>query len=125
MASSASTKSVTDSSPRDVTRKVNSWALSSQKISENRRDFGGVCASSSPTKRGSMRKIPTVFERDEETQRRFVKNEVNPAAKWVLDGEGIATRKYDGTCVMFDGVAWWARREVKPGKTAPANFLPI
>jgi hypothetical protein len=72
-----------------------------------------------------MRKIPTVFERDEETQRRFVKNEVNPAAKWVLDGEGIATRKYDGTCVMFDGTGWWVRREVKPGKDAPANFLPM
>jgi hypothetical protein len=41
----------------------------------------------------------------------------------VLDGEGVATRKYDGTCVMFDGDGWWARREVKPGKTAPAGFV--
>lgn len=34
-------------------------------------------------------------------------------------------RKYDGTCVMFDGTAWWARREVKPGKKTPPNFRPI
>ncbi|WP_255273315.1 hypothetical protein [Actinomadura madurae] len=28
-------------------------------------------------------------------------------------GEGRATRKYDGTCVRFDGGRWLARREVK------------
>lgn len=37
-----------------------------------------------------MKKIPTLFARDEATNRKHVKNEVNPDAKWVLDGEGIA-----------------------------------
>lgn len=73
-----------------------------------------------------MRKIPTLFVRDPATNLKYVTDEVNPACKWVLDGEGIATRKYDGTCVLLDanGV-WYARREIKPGKTAPANFVEV
>jgi hypothetical protein len=72
-----------------------------------------------------MKKIPTLFLRDEQ-DRRYVTSEVNPECQWVLDGEGVATRKYDGTCVMLDEDGnWWARREVKPGKSAPPNFRPI
>lgn len=71
-----------------------------------------------------MEKIPTLFLRDP-ADRAHVLNEVNPDAQWVLDGEGVATRKYDGTCVMFDGSEWWARREVKPGKATPANYRPV
>lgn len=71
-----------------------------------------------------MRKIPTLYLRDE-NNRRYVTREVNPAAAWVLDGEGTATRKFDGTCTKLDeNGTWWARREVKPGKPAPANFMP-
>ena len=68
-----------------------------------------------------MKKIPTLFVRDEQ-DRSKVTDEITPGCDWVLAGEGVATRKYDGTCVMFDGTAWWARREVKPGKSAPASF---
>jgi hypothetical protein len=71
-----------------------------------------------------MQKIPTLFKRNP-TNMAHVLPEVNPDCQWVLDGEGIPTRKYDGTCVMFDGERWWARREVKPGKKAPANYRPI
>lgn len=71
-----------------------------------------------------MRKIPTLFKRDPENMRRVLP-EAHPDCKWVLDGEGVATRKYDGTCVMYDGTAWWARREVKPGKTPPPNYRPV
>lgn len=71
-----------------------------------------------------MRKIPTVFRRDPDDMR-HVTRDVHPDCKWVLDGEGVATRKYDGTCVMYDGERWWARREVKPGKKAPENFQPV
>lgn len=71
-----------------------------------------------------MKKIPTLFVRDPD-DRSHVTPEVTPGCEWVLAGEGVATRKYDGTCVMFDGSCWWARREVKPGKTAPPNFEPI
>lgn len=72
-----------------------------------------------------MKKIPTVFVRDPETNLRYVKNEINPAAQWVIDGEGVPTRKYDGTCVMFDGDKWWARREVKKGKSRPEGFRVV
>jgi len=68
-----------------------------------------------------MRKIPTLFVRDPD-DRRYVLDEITPGCEWVVAGQGVATRKYDGTCVMFDGARWWARREVKPGKPTPTNF---
>jgi hypothetical protein len=72
-----------------------------------------------------VRKIPTLFKRDPDDMRHLLP-EVTPGCEWVLEGEGIATRKYDGTCVMYDGQGqWWARREIKPGKTPPPDFLPI
>ncbi len=48
-----------------------------------------------------MRKIPTLFLRDAEDMRR-VTRAVHPACAWVLAGEGIPTRKFDGTCVRMD-----------------------
>lgn len=69
-----------------------------------------------------MRKIPTVYQRDPEDMK-HVTDEVHPECGWVLNGEGEATRKYDGTCVMMDTEGrWWARREVKAGKVAPGGF---
>lgn len=72
-----------------------------------------------------MKKIPTLFARDWDGDRRYVLPEVTPGCEWVTSGEGEATRKYDGTCVMFDGEQWWARREVKEGKTAPSGFVAL
>lgn len=72
-----------------------------------------------------MKKIPTLFVRDPE-DRRYVTSEVTPGCEWVMAGEGVATRKYDGTCVMLDeNHRWWARREVKAGKSAPTHFEAI
>ena len=72
-----------------------------------------------------MQKIPTLFRRDPDNLK-GVLPEVNPGCEWVLAGEGVATRKFDGTCVRLDERgAWWARRELKPGKAAPANFEPV
>lgn len=71
-----------------------------------------------------MRKIPTLYQRDPGNMARVI-NEVNPAAAWVLGGPAIATRKFDGTCVMLDDDSgWWARREVKPGKQPPGIYRP-
>jgi hypothetical protein len=71
-----------------------------------------------------VKKIPTVFVRSPD-DRRYVTDEVNPGCEWVLTGEGVATRKYDGTCVLLDPEGgWYARREVKPGKTPPDGFWP-
>jgi len=71
-----------------------------------------------------MRKIPTVFVRDPDNRKR-VTSEVTPGCEWVLDGEGCPTRKYDGTCVAFDGVKWVFRREVKPGKPEPDEWVHV
>lgn len=68
-----------------------------------------------------MKKIPTVFQRDPENRSRVL-DAVTPGCEWVIAGEGLPTRKYDGTCVRFDGSCWWARREVKPGKSTPQGF---
>jgi hypothetical protein len=70
-----------------------------------------------------MRKIPTLFERDWDGDRRYVLPQVTPGCEWVIAGEGTPTRKYDGTCVMFDGERWWARREVKADKMPPKWYL--
>ncbi len=70
-----------------------------------------------------MRKIPTLFLRD--SSRKFVTSEISPGCEWVLAGEGLATRKYDGTCTMFDGERWWSRREVKEGKEVPVGFMSM
>jgi Family of unknown function (DUF5565) len=75
-----------------------------------------------------VKKIPTLFVRDEK-DRRYVTSQVTPGCEWVLNGEGTPTRKYDGTCILIrrDGLAVkaFARREVKAGKTAPPGFVPI
>ena len=74
-----------------------------------------------------MKKIPTLFKRDfEGSNGRYVLPEVTSGCEWVLAGEGVPTRKFDGTCTMFDGSRWWARREVKMSKgTLPVGFEPI
>lgn len=72
-----------------------------------------------------MQKIPTLFLRDSANPK-YVTREVHPDCGWVLEGLGTPTRKYDGTCVMLDDNGeWWARREVKRGKAAPANYVPV
>ncbi len=43
-----------------------------------------------------MKKIPTLFIRDPENPR-YVTEEVHPDCQWVTRGEGVPTRKYDGT----------------------------
>ncbi len=74
-----------------------------------------------------MRKIPTLFVRDwEGSKGRYVTDELTPGLEWVLAGEGVPTRKYDGTAIMVDANGGlWARREVKPGKESPPDFWPI
>lgn len=69
-----------------------------------------------------MKKIPTLFVRNPD-DRKHVLPEVEPGCEWVINGEGRATRKYDGICVRLteDG-QWWFRREIKPYSPFPAVF---
>lgn len=73
-----------------------------------------------------MRKIPTLFERDWEGDRSRVLTTVVAGCGWVLEGEGVATRKYDGTAIMLDEQgAWWSRRAVKEGATPPEGWYGV
>jgi hypothetical protein len=69
-----------------------------------------------------MRKIPTLFKRDE-NDRKHVTPQVSPECQWVLDGEGVATRKYDGTSCLVQDAKFFKRYEVKKGKTRPPDFV--
>lgn len=72
-----------------------------------------------------MKKIPTIFKRNPENMRELL-NEPHPDCQWVFSGEGVATQKYDGTCVMIDtDGAYYKRREVKHGKPAPDGFFAV
>jgi len=70
-----------------------------------------------------MQKIVSLFQRNYETDR-LVRDEVVPGAEWVLSGEGVATRKYDGTCCMIRGGKLYKRYELKANRTTPPSFEP-
>lgn len=68
-----------------------------------------------------MKKIPTLFVRDPEN-RKTVLDEITPGCEWVINGEGKATRKFDGTCVMIRDGKLYKRHEIKAGKATPPEF---
>ena len=71
-----------------------------------------------------MKKIPTIFIRNPD-DRKHLLDEWNPECLWVHDGEGVATRKYDGTCcAIWDGNLY-KRREVSKDKAKPEGFQRI
>ena len=73
-----------------------------------------------------MKKIPTLFERDFEDHKVINIRPVltSPDLQWVLNGEGRATVKIDGTCcAVIDGV-FYKRYDAKQGKTPPADAIP-
>lgn len=61
-----------------------------------------------------MRKIQTMFVRDPESLKR-VTREVDPDCQWVLDGEGVATEKFDGTACCVWGGKLYRRHKLKEG----------
>lgn len=72
-----------------------------------------------------MKKMKTLFIRE------FLKNggifkttdEVEPSCEWVLKGEGVATRKWDGTCTMYKDGCLWKRYDCKRGKPVPEGAI--
>ncbi len=70
-----------------------------------------------------MKKISTLFKKDTDDLGRVI-NEVNPENQWVIDGDGVATRKFDGTaCAIINGELY-KRYDVKKGKTVPDGAIP-
>jgi hypothetical protein len=72
-----------------------------------------------------MIKIPCLFKRDFTDKRNPVLlPTVTPGCEWVLAGEGIATRKYDGTaCAIINGEVY-KRYDAKQGKDPPIGAIP-
>lgn len=70
-----------------------------------------------------MKKIISLFQRNYDGDR-LVRNEVVPGAEWVINGEGTATEKVDGTCCLIENGVLYKRYDAKKGKTPPSNFRP-
>ncbi len=82
-----------------------------------------------------MKKVISLFKRDYEGTR-LVFDEIVEGAEWVAAGEGVATRKYDGTCCMvLEGILYKRydrklKREKKellrsdPGSITTDDFKP-
>lgn len=73
-----------------------------------------------------MKKIPTLFIRefDEKGRKTGILNKVTPGMECVLNDEGIATIKIDGTCTCIKEGVFYKRYDCKRGKTPPAGFIP-
>lgn len=67
-----------------------------------------------------MKKIPTLFQRG--PNRCLVVNMVTSGCQWVLEGEGMPTRKFDGTCCRIHAGRLWKRYVVRDGEPAPDGF---
>ncbi len=70
-----------------------------------------------------MKKIPSLFMRNYDGDH-LVRNEVVPGSEWVLEGEGTATRKFNGTACMARGGKLYKRFDRKKGKPAPDGWEP-
>jgi hypothetical protein len=70
-----------------------------------------------------MRKIVSLFKREYEGNR-LVYDEIVPGAEWVAAGEGVATRKFDGTCCMVRSGKLYRRFDATVGKAPPEGFVP-
>lgn len=69
-----------------------------------------------------MKKIPSLFLRDPETKK--ITEEYNPLCQWVVNREGQATQKLDGTACMIRDGKLFKRYDSKNGKTPPSDFEP-
>lgn len=72
-----------------------------------------------------MKKTKTLFIRQFENNK-IAKclNEVEPECQWVLDGEGYATEKIDGTCCYIKDNVLYKRFDYKAGRKLPAGAIP-
>lgn len=70
-----------------------------------------------------MKKISTLFKKNP-LDLSVVINEVAPENTWVIEGKGIATRKFDGIASAIINGEPYKRFDVKKGKQVPEGALP-
>ena len=72
-----------------------------------------------------MRKMKTLFKRTfTDNHVANTENQVTPGCEWVLQGEGIATQKLDGTCCLIKDGKLFARFDYKEGRKLPDGAIP-
>lgn len=78
-----------------------------------------------------MKKIPTIFVRDTSGKKPVLTREWWRECTWVRDGEGVATRKWDGSaCLIRNGVfykrlEWDAQKGAPPKSWLHWDFDPL
>lgn len=72
-----------------------------------------------------MKKIPTLFKREFEGHNivRVLPELSDESLRWVLDGEGIATVKIDGSCCAIIDDKFYVRYDAKNGKPIPEGAI--
>ena len=72
-----------------------------------------------------MKKIPTLFKREFEGHNivRVLPELSDESLNWVLNGEGVATVKYDGSCCAIIDGRFYLRYDAKNGKPIPENAI--
>jgi hypothetical protein len=72
-----------------------------------------------------MKKMPSLFIREFEGHNiTNITNQVTKGCEWVLEGRGIATEKYDGTCCLIKNGKIYKRYDAKQGKIPPEGAIP-
>ena len=72
-----------------------------------------------------MKKMKSLFVRNfDENHTVEITRDVAKGCEWVLDGEGIATRKRDGACTLIEKGEISRRYDCKKGRTPPDGFIP-
>lgn len=72
-----------------------------------------------------MKKIPTLFEREYANHKVVgIKPNVTKGMGWVLEGKGIATLKFDGSCCAIINGEFYKRYDAKKGKKPPEGAIP-
>ena len=72
-----------------------------------------------------MKKIPTLFKREFEGHNivNVLPELSDESLQWVLDGEGIATVKWDGSCCAIIDGKFYVRYDAKNGKPVPEGAI--
>ena len=72
-----------------------------------------------------MKKMKTLFNRHFANHKIVgIDNKPAEGCEWVLQGEGVATQKLDGTCCLIKDGAIYARYDYKKGRTLPEGVIP-
>lgn len=70
-----------------------------------------------------MKKISTLFAKDPKNLARVV-NKINIENTWVINGQAIVTRKFDGTSVAVINGELFKRFDAKKGREIPIGAIP-